>query len=81
LEALCSKLPVITSNISSLLEAGGNAALLIDPYSVDKLANAMKGVFTDVNFATEMKARGLIHAEKFSQEKTATAVMNLYKKL
>jgi glycosyltransferase involved in cell wall biosynthesis len=81
LEALCSRLPVITSNISCLPEAGGNAALLIDPFSVNEMAEAMKKVFNDVNFATEMKAKGLIHAEKFSQEKTATAVMNVYKNL
>lgn len=81
LEALCSKLPVITSNISCLPEAGGDAALLIDPFSVNEMAEAMKKVFNDLNFATEMKAKGLVHAEKFSQEKTATAVMNVYKNL
>jgi glycosyltransferase involved in cell wall biosynthesis len=81
LEALCSRVPVITSNVSCLPEAGGDAALLIDPFSVNEMTAAMKKVFNDVNFATEMKAKGLIHAEKFSQEKTATAVMNVYKKL
>jgi glycosyltransferase involved in cell wall biosynthesis len=81
LEALCSKLPVITSNVSCLPEAGGDAALLIDPFSVNEMAIAMKKVFNDVNIVTEMKAKGLMHAEKFSQEKTATAVMNIYKNL
>jgi glycosyltransferase involved in cell wall biosynthesis len=81
LEALCSKLPVITSNISSLIEAGGMGALMIDPYSENAIAKAMRGVFLDTNFAAEMKLKGLIHAEKFSQEKTATAVMNVYKNL
>jgi glycosyltransferase involved in cell wall biosynthesis len=81
LEALCSGLPVITSNVSCLPEAGGDAALLIDPFSVNEMAAAMKKFFNDVNFVTEMKAKGLIHAEKFSQEKTATAVMNVYKNL
>jgi glycosyltransferase involved in cell wall biosynthesis len=81
LEALCSKLPVITSNISCLPEAAGDAALLIDPYSVNEMAAAMEKVFSNSNFAAEMKTKGLIHAEKFSQEKTATAVMNVYKNL
>jgi glycosyltransferase involved in cell wall biosynthesis len=81
LEALCSKLPVITSNVSCLPEAGGDAALLIDPFSVNETAAAMKKVFNDVNFTAEMKTKGLVHAEKFSQEKTATAVMNVYKNL
>jgi glycosyltransferase involved in cell wall biosynthesis len=81
LEALCSRLPVITSNVSCLPEAGGDAALLIDPFSVYEMATAMRKVFNVVNFAKEMKVKGLIHAEKFSQEKTATAVMNVYKNL
>ncbi len=81
LEALCSKLPVITSNVSCLPEAGGDAALLIDPFSVNEMAAAMQKVFNDVNFAAEMKVKGIVHAEKFSQEKTATAVMNVYKNL
>ncbi len=81
LEALCSKLPVITSNVSCLPEAGGDAALLIDPFSVNEMAAAMRKTITDVNFAAEMKTKGLLHAEHFSQEKTATAVMNVYKNL
>jgi glycosyltransferase involved in cell wall biosynthesis len=81
LEALCSKLPVITSNVSCLPEAGGDAALLIDPFSVNEMAAAMQKVFSNLNFAAEMATKGLIHAEKFSQEKTATAVMNVYKNL
>ncbi len=81
LEALCSQLPVITSNVSCLPEAGGDAALLIDPYSVNEMAEAMQKVYTDTTFAAEMKTKGLIHAEKFSQEKTATSVMNVYKNL
>jgi glycosyltransferase involved in cell wall biosynthesis len=78
LEALCSKLPVITSNVSCLPEAGGDAALLIDPFSVNEMAAAMQKIFFDGNFAAEMKVKGLVHTEKFSQEKTATAVMNVY---
>jgi glycosyltransferase involved in cell wall biosynthesis len=81
LEALCSKLPVITSNVSCLPEAGGDAALLIDPFSVNEMAAAMQHIFNDTNFAAEMKVKGLVHAEQFSQEKTATTVMNVYKKL
>jgi glycosyltransferase involved in cell wall biosynthesis len=81
LEALCSKLPVITSNISCLPEAGGDAALLIDPFSVNEMAAAMQKVFTNNNFATEMKMKGLIHAEKFSEQKTTEGIMNVYKNL
>ncbi len=81
LEALCSELPVITSNISCLPEAGGDAAFLVNPNSVIELIVAMQKVYFDEKFATLMKAKGLIHAENFSQETTAKAVMNVYKNL
>jgi glycosyltransferase involved in cell wall biosynthesis len=78
LEALCSELTVITSNVSCLPEAGGDAAFIIDPNSVVELIVAMQKIYFDKQFSDEMKSKGLIHAEKFSQEKTATAVMNVY---
>jgi glycosyltransferase involved in cell wall biosynthesis len=81
LEALCSKLPVITSNISCLPEAAGPDSLLIDPYSVNEMATAMKKIYVDSNFAESMKIKGMIYAENFLPEKTATAIMNVYKDL
>jgi glycosyltransferase involved in cell wall biosynthesis len=79
LEALCSSLPVITSNVSCLPEAGGDAALLVDPLSVNEMVAAMQKVFTDSILVSSMKEKGILHAEKFSLLKTATAVMNVYK--
>ncbi|HUS01771.1 MAG TPA: glycosyltransferase family 1 protein [Chitinophagaceae bacterium] len=81
LEALFSKLPLITSNKSSLPEAGGDAAYYIDPYSPEEIALAMKKIFYDEHLRTVMIQKGLVHAQNFTQEKCAEAVMNVYKYL
>ncbi len=78
LEALCSKLPVITSNISCLPEAGGDAAYYIDPTSEEELTNAMGEIFTDKKLVAEMKIKGVEYAQNFTQQKTADAVMKVY---
>lgn len=79
LEALFSKLPVITSNISSLPEAGGDAALYINPASHEEIAEAMKRIFYDEPLREIMKQKGWQHAQKFTEEKCAASVMDVYK--
>ena len=81
LEALWSKLPVITSNLSSLPEAGGKGALYINPSSAEEIAAAMKKIYLDKDFATELKLKGWQHAQTFNQQRSADAVMNVYKSL
>jgi len=81
LEALCSKLPVITSNISCLPEAGGDAAYYVNPTSVEEITNAMEEIFNDKNLADSMAIKGLQYAQNFTQLKTAAAVMKVYTSL
>jgi glycosyltransferase involved in cell wall biosynthesis len=81
LEALCSGLPVVTSNVSCLPEAGGDAAYYVNPSSPEEIAAGMKKIFSDNSFAESMKQKGLQHAQNFTQQKCAGAVMNVYKKL
>lgn len=81
LEALASELPVITSNLSCLPEAGGAGSLLIDPYSADALAEAMLRVLNDPDKVQAMKAAGIKHAAAFTPEITARRVMDLYETL
>ena len=47
LEAMASGTPVVTSNVSSLPEVVGDAALLVDPYEPEAIADAMRRVLTD----------------------------------
>lgn len=81
LEALCSRVPVITSNVSCMPEAGGDAAAYISPFDEKDLAEKMNAIATDAALSESMKEKGWIHAQKFSAELCATAVMNVYKKI
>lgn len=81
LEALWSRLPVITSNVSCLPEAGGEGAYYVNPNSAEEIAEGMKRIFTDEQLTATMKEKGLQHASKFSPGKCAAAVMNVYKSL
>lgn len=81
LEALFSRLPVITSNVSCLPEAGGDGACYVDPNSAGEIGEWMKKILTDPSFAGELTSKGWQHALNFTQEKCAGKVMEVYKKL
>lgn len=81
LEALCSKIPVITSNISSLPEAGGDGALYISPNDFNALAKYMEQIISNKDLRNNLIEKGWAHAQKFTREKCAAAVMNEYKML
>ncbi len=81
LEALWSRLPVITSNVSSLPEVGGDAVYYVNPQSAEEIAEGMKKICNDQEFADDLRQKGLQQAKKFSQQNCAAAVMNVYKEL
>jgi glycosyltransferase involved in cell wall biosynthesis len=81
LEALYSGTPVITSNVSSLPEAGGNAALLVNPRNVEELHFAIEKVLNDTSLSSEMIAKGYLHAQKFSDKSMAKDTMNVYESI
>ena len=81
LEALFSKIPVITSNISSLPEAGGEGALYIAPNDFTALADYMEQMISNTKLRDTLTEKGWAHAQKFTREKCAAAVMNEYKML
>ena len=81
LEALCSRLPVITSNVSCLPEAGGDGAYYVDPNSAEEIAEGMKTIFADGSFTDALKEKGWQHAQKFTQQKCADEVMKVYESL
>ncbi len=71
LEAMKYDCPVITSNVSSLPEAGGEAALYVNPESVDDIAKKMSEVLENKKLRSDLIAKGKKQAAKFSWEKTA----------
>ncbi|MBI3912988.1 MAG: glycosyltransferase family 4 protein [Chloroflexi bacterium] len=71
LEAMACGAPVISSDRSSMPEAGGDAALYVDPYDVNALAAALARVLNDGALRDRMRAQGFEQARKFSWEKAA----------
>lgn len=71
LEAMACGTPVITSNLSSIPEVAGNAAILINPYQTQEIAAAMAAVVTDGQLWRSLRESGLRQAQKFSWQKTA----------
>ncbi len=78
LEAMAAGTPVITSNTTSLPEVGGEAAILIDPLDIEKMAEAMRQVLSNENLRNEMIGKGLGQAKKFSWAKTAEQTKEIY---
>jgi glycosyltransferase involved in cell wall biosynthesis len=79
LEALWSRLPVITSNVSCLPEIGGSGAYYVDPSSAADIANGMKKIYNDNVLANILRDNGWKQAQLFTPEKYAASVMELYK--
>lgn len=77
LEAMACGTPVITSNVSSLPEVAGQAAVLIDPYSVGELAEAMTAVARDRSLWLTLHRAGLAQAKRFSWEQTGHQTSNI----
>ncbi len=71
LEAMSAGCPVITSHTSSLPELVGDAGLLIDPYNVNDLTQALKLVLSSNRLRSDLIAKGKRRAEDFSWQETA----------
>ena len=71
LEAMQCGTPVITSNRTSMPEVAGNAAILVNPFDLDDICNAMKTIFLDSTLQHTLSQNGLIQSKKFSWEKTS----------
>jgi len=81
LEAMACGCPVVTSNTSSLPEVVGDAGILVNPYDMTELAQAMKRVLSDKNLRDEMKNKGLQRAGRFCWDKTSEQTMAVYQKV
>ncbi|MBD3880895.1 glycosyltransferase family 4 protein [Phormidium tenue FACHB-886] len=77
LEAMACGTPVITSNLSSLPEVAGDAALLVDPYRETEITAAMQTIATDAAARSQLRSAGLARASQFSWEKTGQATAEL----
>ena len=81
LEAMKNGCPVLTSNVSSLPEAGGDAALYFDPQSVSDIASKIEKVISSPKLREEMIKKGYNQIKKFSWEKTAKDTLKVLESL
>lgn len=81
LEALSCGIPTITSNISSLPEVTGDAALLINPSNAEELYLSIKRLLSDEVLYAQLKQRAIEQAKKFSWEYTAQQTLEVYNSL
>ncbi|MDB9450661.1 glycosyltransferase family 4 protein [Dolichospermum circinale] len=79
LEAMACGTPVITSNISSLPEVAGDAAILINPYNPGEITAAMTTIINDSETRKQLSEKGLKRANQFSWEKTGLATVEVLK--
>lgn len=77
LEAMAAGCPVITSNVSSLPEVVGEAAILIDPNNQASINLAVENICLDVTLANKYSEQGRARAKKFSWEETAKATLSI----
>ncbi|MCX6715134.1 MAG: glycosyltransferase family 1 protein [Candidatus Uhrbacteria bacterium] len=80
LEAMASGLPVITSNISSMPEVTSSGALHVDPFNIQDIADALKGIISLKPLHEQLKKAGLERATEFSWKKAAEQTLAIFEK-
>src|SRR5688572_7155072 len=81
LEAMASGTPVVTSNVSSLPEVAGEAAVLVDPYDVDSIVDGMRRVLSDPALAAALRRKGVERAREFSWERSVAKTRQVYQQV
>ncbi|MGZ9586212.1 glycosyltransferase family 4 protein [Paenibacillus marinisediminis] len=81
IEAMQSGLPVITSNLSSMPEVAGHAALLVNPYDADEIAKYICELTEDEVKRQDLIMRGIQRSNQFNWDATAINTMSIYNKL
>lgn len=80
IEAMSCQVPVITSNVSSMPEVAGDAALLVNPHEVDSICQAMLQLYHSKNLRQQLANRGAIQCQKFSWQQTADKLWQIAEK-
>src|SRR6202035_3065526 len=81
LEAMAHGTPVVTSNVTSLPEVVGNAAVLVHPENVFEIMRALHRVLLDQPLREKTKERSYRQAAKFSWEKSVRRIMEVYQEV
>ncbi len=81
LEAMACGAVVVTSNVSSMPEVAGEAALHVDPQSVASIAEGIRRALGDEILRRDLRAKGLARAKTFTWERTAELTADAYRKV
>ncbi len=81
LEAMAHGTPVVTSNISSLPEVVGNAAVLVNPENVFEIMRALHRVLLDQSLRDKIRQRGYEQVKKFSWDASAQKILEVYEEV
>jgi len=81
LEAMASGTPVVVSNVSSLPEVVGDAAVLVDPHDIDSIVDGLHSVLTNPARAEDMRRKGLERAREFSWERSVARTLEVYRRI
>lgn len=81
LEAMSVGTPVITSDVSSMPEVGGEAVLYVDPENVEQIRSAIGALMTDKKLSVNLSKKGLGQAKKFSWKRCAEQTADVYRKV
>ena len=79
LEAMALGAPVITSNVTSMPEIAGDAAILIDPQNAAAVAEAMRECYLNDRLKGDLRARGSRRCEHFTWDRTARETVAVYR--
>jgi len=77
LEAMACGTPVVTANTTSLPEVAGEAALLVNPFNIDNIAQAIEKILTDKDLSQSLSQKGIVRVQEFSWKKTANKTLNI----
>jgi len=78
LEAMAQGTPVVTSNVSSLPEVMGEAAVFVNPENVFEIARGVEKVLLDEELRAQLRNRGRTHVARFSWERSVDQVLQIY---
>ncbi len=81
LEAMASGTPVVTSNVSSLPEIMGDAALLVNPYDPESIKQGIAAVLSDDGLREQLRRKGLARARDFSWERSVERTLRIYREV
>jgi glycosyltransferase involved in cell wall biosynthesis len=81
LEGMACGVPVITSNVTSMPEVAGGAALEVDPFSVESIKNGLLAIAGDEELRNTLVQKGRERIKAFSWDKTSTLLWNTIEKV